>query len=265
MPGFGAFERRISAVDSLLCVGLDPAPERLPEAVARTEEPRIAFNRRIIEATHEYTAAYKPNLAFYEDPSGWAALEATVRAAHEHDVPVVLDAKRGDVGHTAARYAELLEHTGAEAITVSPYLGTDGIRPFLDHGAVFLLCRTSNPSAGDLQSLTLADGTTVYERVADLAAEIDGAIGLVVGATAPSELVELRARVPDLPFLVPGVGAQGGDLEEAARTARASGVGLVNSSRGIIFAGESSEGDAFFEAAGRAAASLRDGLRAAAD
>lgn len=263
MGGFGSFEERIDNIDSLVCVGLDPDPDRLPETARRASQPRTAFNREIIQATHAYAAAYKPNLAFYEDPDGWDVLEETVRMAHDRDVPVVLDGKRSDVGHTATRYASLLERTGADAVTVSPYLGSDGIRPFLERGAVFVLCRTSNESATEFQELTLTSGDLLYERVADRVAELDGPVGLVVGATAPSELCGLRDRVPSLPFLVPGVGAQGGDLGTAARTAAGSGVGLVNSSRGIIFAGETESGAAFYEAAGRAARRLRDELRAA--
>ncbi|MFB6138635.1 MAG: orotidine-5'-phosphate decarboxylase [Halobacteriaceae archaeon] len=269
-----AFERladRVASVDSLVCVGLDPDPDRLPPAVQGAENPRLAFNRRIVDATHEYAAAYKPNAAFYEDPAGWHALAGTVEAAHGHDVPLVLDAKRGDVGHTAARYADLLADTGADAITVSPYLGRDGIEPFLEHGAAFVLCRTSNPGGADLQECALAGGDLLYELVADLVAGLDGEAGLVVGATAPAELRAIRERVPGLPFLVPGVGAQSGDAVAAAECAPAAegpfaGAGVVNSSRGIIFAGEAegATGDDFFRAAGEAARDLRDRLRTGA-
>ncbi|MFB6217868.1 MAG: orotidine-5'-phosphate decarboxylase, partial [Halobacteriaceae archaeon] len=199
----GFFDRladRIAAVDSVVSVGLDPDPDRVPC-------PRWEFNRRIIEATHEYAAAYKPNAAFYEDPDGWRALERTVEYAHEYGVPVVLDAKRGDIGNTARQYARVLD--SADAVTVNPYLGEDSLAPFLDaDGGVFVLCRTSNPGGGDLQECELATGERLYERVADLAAGWDdGEVGLVVGATAPAELARIRERVPNLPFLVPGVGA----------------------------------------------------------
>jgi orotidine-5'-phosphate decarboxylase len=262
----GFFERladRIDAVDSLVSVGLDPDPDRLP-AFLDAELPRLEFNRRIIEATHEHAAAYKPNAAFYEDPDGWRALAATVECAHDHGVPVVLDAKRADIGNTARQYARVLDE--ADAITVNPYLGGDALEPFLarEGAGVFVLCRTSNPGGADLQGRELADGEQVYERVADLAAEWDaGNVGLVVGATAPAELRAVRERVPDLPFLVPGVGAQGGDARAAAECATARGAGLVNSSRGIIFAGEGTDdATAYFRAAGEAAGDLRDRLAA---
>ena len=260
MSFFETLGERIASVDSLVSVGLDPDPDRLPPSVADADLPRWAFNRRIIDATHEYAAAYKPNAAFYEDPDGWRALQETVAYAHGNDVPVLLDAKRADIGNTARQYANLLEWV--DAITVNPYLGGDSLQPFLSkpEKGVFVLCRTSNAGGADLQDLALEDGPTVYERVADLAASWNehGNVGLVVGATAPEELETLRERVPELPFLVPGVGAQGGDIEAAATAGPADGVGLVNSSRGIIFAGEDSEDWA--RAAGVAARRLRDRL-----
>jgi orotidine-5'-phosphate decarboxylase len=260
MSFFADLGTRIERIDSVVSVGLDPDPARLPDSVADADLPRWAFNRRIIDATHEYAAAYKPNAAFYEDPDGWRALRETVAYAHGKDVPVLLDAKRGDIGNTARQYADLLEYV--DAITVNPYLGGDSLQPFLsrtDKG-VFVLCRTSNPGGADIQDRELADGRTVYERVADLAADWNehGNVGLVVGATAPDELESLRERVPAIPFLVPGVGAQGGDVEAAATAGLADGVGLVNSSRGIIFAGESSPD--WERAAGTAARRLRDEL-----
>jgi len=260
MTFFEDLETRIDRIGSVLSVGLDPDPARLPAAVTDADLPRWAFNRRIIDATHEYAAAYKPNAAFYEDPDGWRALKETVAYAHGKDVPVLLDAKRGDIGNTARQYAELLDEV--DAITVNPYLGGDSLQPFLSKSdkGVFVLCRTSNPGGADIQDRELADGRTVYEQVADLAAGWNehGNVGLVVGATAPEELESLRERVPDLPFLVPGVGAQGGDAEAAATAGLAGGVGLVNSSRGIIFAGEGSED--WERAAGVAARRLRDRL-----
>ncbi|MGM0371544.1 MAG: orotidine-5'-phosphate decarboxylase [Halobacteriota archaeon] len=262
MSFFTDLADRIDRIDSVVSVGLDPDPARLPDSVRDTDLPRFAFNRRIIDATHEYAAAYKPNAAFYEDPDGWRALRETIAYAHGKDVPVLLDAKRGDIGNTARQYADLLEH--ADAITVNPYLGGDSLQPFLSKAekGVFVLCRTSNPGGADLQDRELAEGRTVYERVADLAAGWNehGNVGLVVGATAPDELEALRDRVPELPFLVPGVGAQGGDIEAAATAGLADGVGLVNSSRGIIFAGE--DGPNWERAAGVAAKRLRDELNA---
>jgi orotidine-5'-phosphate decarboxylase len=275
----GFFDRlrdRIAATDSVICVGLDPHPDRLPGAVADADLPRWAFNRRVIDATHAHAAAYKPNVAFYEDADGWRALAETVAYAHGKDVPVVLDAKRGDIGSTARQYATLLDD--ADAITVNPYLGRDSLEPFLqrEEKGVFVLCRTSNPGGADLQDRELESGEAVYERVAALADlwNTNGNVGLVVGATAPDELEAVRELVPDLPFLVPGVGAQGGDAEAAVEFGLANGVGLVNSTRGIIFAGEAAVGaagddvtaalaDQYFAAAGDAAKRLKRRLATA--
>ena len=261
----GFFDRlatRIEAVDSVVSVGLDPDPSRLPDHLGEYDLPRWAFNRRIIDATHEHAAAYKPNAAFYEDPDGWRALRETVAYAHGKDVPVLLDAKRGDIGNTARQYAGLLDDDGlnADAITVNPFLGRDSLEPFLSRSdsGVFVLCRTSNAGGADVQGLELASGEPVYERVAVLADVWNdaGNVGLVVGATTTDELADVREVVPDIPFLVPGVGAQGGDAEAAVEYGLADGVGLVNSSRGIIFAGED-QGEDFAAAAGQAAKRLK--------
>ncbi|HMB50236.1 MAG TPA: orotidine-5'-phosphate decarboxylase [Natronoarchaeum rubrum] len=271
------FERladRIDAVDSVVSVGLDPDPDRLPEHLLDRDLPRWAFNRRIIDATHEHAAAFKPNAAFYEDPDGWRALEETIAYAKGKDVPVILDAKRADIGNTTRQYADLLDDEAdgpaADAITVNPYMGRDSLQPFLDKEdkGVFILCRTSNPGGADIQDLELAEGDLVYERVAALADGWNGNdnVGLVVGATTPDELEEVREQVPDIPFLVPGVGSQGGDAEAAVEHGLADGVGVVNSSRGIIFAWEddqsrrrATEGDEeqFAGASGEAARRLR--------
>ena len=262
------FERlgdRIETVGSVVSVGLDPDPDRLPSFVADADLPRWAFNRRIIDATHEHAACYKPNAAFYEDADGWRALEETIAYAHGKDVPVLLDAKRGDIGNTARQYAQILDL--ADGITVNPYMGRDSLAPFIqrtDKG-VFVLCRTSNPGGADLQNLELESGEPLYERVAALADvwNVDDNVGLVVGATNPDELEAIRDVVPEIPFLVPGVGAQGGDAEAAVEFGLADGVGLINSSRGIIFAGENdgrggmpTESE-YFGAAGRAAKRLK--------
>ena len=261
---FEDLRARIEAVDSVVSVGLDPDPARLPDAVADHDLPRWAFNRRIIDATEAHAACYKPNLAFYEDPDGWRALRETVAYAHGRGVPVLLDAKRADIGNTARQYAKLLDDRGnglaADAITVNPYLGRDSLEPFLARAekGVFVLARTSNPGAADFQNLLVGNDKRLYEYVAQRAAEWNerGNVGLVVGATAPEELEAVRELVPDLPFLVPGVGAQGGDAEAAVEFGLADGVGLINSSRGIIFAGEESSQD-FDRAAGEAAKRLK--------
>ena len=272
MRFFETLAARIESTDSVVSVGLDPDPSRLPDSVADADLPRWAFNRRIIDATHEHAACYKPNAAFYEDADGWRALRETIAYAHGKDVPVLLDAKRADIGNTTRRYAAALDH--ADAITVNPYLGRDSLQPFLDRAekGVFVLCRTSNPGGSDLQDLELASGEPLYERVAALADvwNANENVGLVVGATAPEELAEVRDIVPEIPFLVPGVGAQGGDAEAAvehglaARPDAAVDVGLVNSSRGIIFAGEESsrpdDEATYFGAAGDAAKRLKKRL-----
>ena len=261
MTFFEDLAARVRAVDSVVSVGLDPDPDRLPAHLRDHDLPRWAFNRRIIDATHEHAACYKPNAAFYEDSDGWRALRETVAYAHGKDVPVLLDAKRGDIGNTARRYADLLDT--ADAITANPYMGRDSLEPFLDRAekGVFLLCRTSNPGGVDVQDLELASGEPLYERVAALADtwNRNGNVGLVVGATQSEELAALREIVPDVPFLVPGVGAQGGDAEAAVEHGLADGVGLVNSSRGIIFAGED-QGEKFHRASGQAAKRLKERL-----
>jgi orotidine-5'-phosphate decarboxylase len=263
MNFFDGLADRIATADSVVSVGLDPDMDRIPDHLLDEDLPRWAFNRRIIDATHEHAAAYKPNAAFYEDADGWRALRETVAYAHGKDVPVLLDAKRADIGNTARQYAGSLDDLGADAITVNPYLGRDSLEPFLSRAeaGVFVLCRTSNAGGADLQDLELESGEPLYERVAALADvwnEHDN-VGLVVGATAPEELEEVREIVPDMPFLVPGVGAQGGDAEAAVEHGLADGVGLVNSSRGIIFAGED-QGENFGDAAGQAAKRLKKRL-----
>ena len=260
---FDRLRDRITRVDSVVSVGLDPDPARLPDHLHEYDLPRWAFNRRIIDATHEHAAVFKPNAAFYEDADGWRALRETVAYAHGKDVPVLLDAKRADIGNTARQYAEVLDYV--DAITVNPYLGEDALQPFLSQSeaGVFVLCRTSNPGGMDFQHLELAAyDRRLYEHVAERAAGWNdqyGNVGLVVGATAPDELEAIRERVPELPFLVPGVGAQGGDAEAAVEYGlNDEGVGLVNSTRGIIFAGE--ESPEWASAAGDAARRLRDRL-----
>lgn len=245
--------------DSLLCVGLDPDPAKIPESLRRGPQPIFAFNRAIVDATADLVCAYKPQIAHYAAEGAEDELRATIAYIHERcpGVPVILDSKRGDIGSTAAMYArEAFARYGADAVTVNPYLGTDGLKPFLDYAdkGVVILCRTSNPSARELQDVAVGTGK-LYHHVARLAVSQWNAHGnalLVVGATYPQELGEIRALVGDMPLLVPGIGAQGGDVEAAVRHGRdAHGTGMiVNSSRGILFAGQG-EG---FAAAARAAA-----------
>jgi orotidine-5'-phosphate decarboxylase len=234
------------AADSLVCVGLDPDPVKLPPDIARDSQPLLAFGRRIVDATRGLAAAYKPQVAFYSALGKEEELAATIVYIRERapQALIILDAKRNDIGNTAEAYArEAFDRYGADAVTVSPYMGEDSVAPFLarpDRGAA-LLCRTSNPGARDFQDL-LVDGAPLYARVAARAAARWNAqrnLMLVVGATYPAEMAELRRAHPELWFLVPGIGAQGGDLDEAlAAGLDASGGGLlINSSRAIIYAG----------------------------
>jgi orotidine-5'-phosphate decarboxylase len=230
----------------LLCVGLDPDLAKFPEDLAREASSIAAFDRRIIDATADFAAAYKPQIAFYSALGAEEQLASSIRYIRKR-VPaalVILDAKRGDIGNTAAAYVhEAFERYGADAVTVNPYMGEDSVRPFLaraDRGAV-VLCKTSNSGARDFQDLMLG-GLPLYRHVAKHAAEHwndHGNLMLVVGATVPREMAELRQAHPELPFLVPGVGAQGGDLEEllsAGLDAHGAGL-LISASRSIIYAG----------------------------
>tara|TARA_A100001037_G_scaffold304753_1_gene342603 strand:- start:2251 stop:3048 length:798 start_codon:yes stop_codon:yes gene_type:complete len=260
MTFFEQLSNRIKSIDSILCIGLDPNPLNLPDHLQDDDLPSWSFNRRIIDATHSYAAAYKPNAAYYETPNGWISLIETIAYAHGKGVPVILDAKRADIGNTAHQYAKILDIV--DAITVNPYMGLDSLSPFLSRSdtGVFILCRTSNPGGSDLQNLQLSNGSPLYEHVARLAHSWNEQknIGLVVGATNPSELKKVREIAPDLPFLVPGIGAQNGDVESAAKYCLSSNkIGLVNSSRSIIFAGS---GDTFDKAAGDAAKRARNML-----
>lgn len=250
--------------NSLVCVGLDPELEKIPAHLRGLPQPIFEFNRRIVDATAEYACCYKPQFAHYAALGAEDQLVATIRYIHQNhpDLPVILDSKRGDIGSTAAKYAqESFERYGADAVTVNPYLGFDSIEPYLKWAGrgVIILCRTSNPGARDFQDLE-AGGKRLYRHVAERVARDWNAGGqcmLVIGATYPQELAEIRAIVGDLPFLVPGVGAQGGDVEAAVRAGRtADGLGMVlNSSRGIIYAGG---GEGFADASRVAARTLRD-------
>jgi uridine monophosphate synthetase len=262
---FSLLERRVDDCSSLLCVGLDPHPSDLPAATA---EAALAFSLNLIRATARHAAVFKPNAAFFElyGPEGWAALREVIAAvAGESErqgsrILVLLDAKRGDIASTAEAYARsVFENLGAHAVTLNPYLGKDSIDPFLGfkERGVFLLCKTSNPGAADLQDLPVpgpepGSSEPLHVRVARMAQEWNtgGNIGLVVGATQPEALRRVRAAAPHLWFLAPGVGTQGGDLRAALKAGlRADGKGmLITVSRGIARAPDPA----------RAAAELRD-------
>ena len=263
---------RWQQADSLVCVGLDPDPAKFPDAFVDDEDALFSFCRDIVDATAPYACAFKPQIAYFAAHNGGEAalqrLVAHINGAHP-DVPVILDAKRGDIGSTAAQYAvEAFERYGADAVTLNPYMGRDSADPFLqynDRGCVFL-CHTSNPGARDFQELTVPDGSgggePLYQRIARTIAgewNADGNCALVVGATFPEELKVIRGIVGDMPLLIPGIGAQGGDIEAVVRNGRtADGTGLViNSSRGILYA---SSGAGYAEAAADAARDLRDAI-----
>ncbi len=256
-------DTRVRAVGSVLCLGLDPTIEGLPAGFSHDLAGLERFSALLLEAAAPHAAAVKPNLAFFEayGSAGIAALER-LRATLPADLPVIADAKRGDIGSTAARQAvALFDGLGADAVTVNPYLGAEAVRPLLERldRFAYLLCRTSNPGAGELQDLVVAadpgsgaPSERLHERVARLATGWGpgGTVGLVVGATAPGELAAIRSIAPGLPFLVPGVGAQGGDIDgvlvrgpatESPGRAVAGGALLVNVSRGIV-AGASPDG-----------------------
>lgn len=248
---------------SLLCVGLDTEPSLIPNYFSVLE-----FNRQIIDATKDLVCAYKPNLGFYEAQGieGMEILQETVHYIPD-DIPVIADAKRGDIGNTAKGYAKaIFEIFGFDAVTVSPYLGLDSLEPFTAYAdkGVFVLCRTSNPGAVDFQSLeceTENGKRPLYEIIARKVSElnINSNVGLVVGATYPEELRSVRALQPEMPFLIPGIGAQGGDLEKTVRygTDRHGEKAVINSSRQILYA---SRGNDFAEAARRVAGETRDNI-----
>jgi orotidine-5'-phosphate decarboxylase len=249
---------------SLVCVGLDPEPEKLPAKLRGSRQALFEFNCQIVDATAPFACCFKPQFAHYAALGAEDQLQATIRYIHDRHpgMQVILDSKRGDIGSTAAKYAEeSFVRYEADAVTVNPYLGFDSVEPFLqwrDRG-VIVLCRTSNPGAKDFQDLE-SSGKRLYRHVAETVANQWNAAGncmLVIGATYPTELAEIRAVVGDMPFLVPGVGAQGGDVAAAVGAGKTSnGLGLVlNSSRAILYA---SGGEDFAAAAGSAARALRD-------
>ena len=250
--------------NSLLCVGLDPDPAKFPSHLKNKPEAIFDFCKGIVDATAGLVCCFKPQIAYFSAHRAEDQLEALI--AHIHDnhpgIPVILDAKRGDIGNTAEQYAkEIFERYKADAITVNPYMGKDSVDPYLaypDKG-VILLCRTSNPGGSDLQFLDVG-GKKLYEHVAELIAtkwNTSGQCALVVGATYPDEIARVREITGDMPLLVPGIGAQGGDVEatvKAGCTAKGTGL-IINSSRAILYAGKDEN---FAEAAHQAARETRD-------
>jgi len=253
---------------SYVCVGLDTDLARIPGSVSgSTYERMVSFNRAIVDATGEYAAAYKLNSAFYESQGaeGIEALRDTI-GNMPADVCVILDAKRGDIGNTARHYAQsVFSVMGAGAVTVNPYMGIDSVEPFLadESKGCFILCATSNKGGDDFQKRILDDGRPLYMHVAStiVSWNTKGNAGMVIGATRPEELAAIRAIAPDVPFLIPGIGAQGGDLEQTVSAGIGAGraPALINSSRGIIF---SSDGPDFADSARRECRRLRDAVNA---
>lgn len=250
--------------DSLVCVGLDPEPAKFPAHLREQPDAVFDFCAAIVDATADLVCAFKPQIAHFAALRAEDTLERLITHIHEKHpgVPVILDAKRGDIGSTAQHYAsEAFDRYRADAVTLNPYLGRDSIQPFLDHAdkGVILLCRTSNPGGADFQALDCG-GMPLYLRVAETIARdwnANNNCSLVTGATWPEELGKVRALVGDMPLLVPGIGAQGGDVEAVlhhGRTADGSGL-MISSSRAILYAGN---GEDFAQAARSAALELRD-------
>lgn len=252
--------------NSLLCVGLDPDPAKFPAQLKGRDDAIFEFCAAIVDATADLVCSFKPQIAYFAARRAEDQLEALIAHIHEKHpgIPVILDSKRGDIGSTAEQYAiEAFERYKADAVTVNPYMGRDSVDPYLaypDKG-VILLCRTSNPGGSDLQFLE-TNGEKLYERVARLASQewnTSGQISLVVGATFPAEIARVREIVGDVPLLVPGIGAQGGDIEatvKAGCTKNATGL-MINSSRAILYAGKDEQ---FAVAARKVAQETRDAI-----
>ena len=263
---------------SLLCVGLDPEPSKFPAGLKGDASKIYDFCAKMVDATADLAISFKPQIAYFAAHRAEDQLEklmAHMRRTAPH-VPVILDAKRGDIGATAEQYAiEAFERYGADAVTLSPFMGFDSVQPYLKHHGkgAFLLCRTSNPGGDDLQNQRLASvegQPLMYEHIAKLAQgpwNVNGQLGLVVGATYPAEIERVRSLAPTLPLLIPGVGAQGGDAVATIKAGyrqsngATTGAVIVSSSRAILYA---SSGDNFAQAARQEAMRTRDVLRAAA-
>lgn len=257
---------------SLLMVGLDPDPKRFPQELKNNSQAIKEFCIKIIDATAEFVCGFKPQIAYFAAHSAEDQLEdicAYIKDNYPH-LPIVLDAKRGDIGSTASQYArEAFERYQADAVTVNPYMGRDSIEPYLEYQdkGVIILCRTSNVGGADLQDIRLANGTPLYLHIADQVARVwntNGQCALVVGATYPEEIDQVRRRVGDMPLLIPGIGIQGGDIRatvHAGRTANGTGM-MINSSRAILYA---SAEDNWQDAAAKTARATRSAIRAALD
>ena len=260
----GAWQRN----NSLLCVGLDPDIKRFPAELAQQPDAIFSFCKAIIDASADLACAFKPQIAYFAALRAEDQLEAIcayLKSTYPH-IPIVLDAKRGDIGATAEQYArEAFERYNADAVTLNPYMGFDSIAPYLEwqERGVIILCRTSNPGGSDLQFLQV-DGKPLYQHVADLVANHwnkNGQCSLVVGATFPQELAQVRQIVGDMPMLVPGIGAQGGDIAatvQAGKTAKGTGM-MINSSRAILYATPIGD-ENFAQAARRVALETRDAI-----
>jgi orotidine-5'-phosphate decarboxylase len=271
--GQGGFRAQLAAAQarngSMLCVGLDPEPARFPADWKNDPRRIFDFCAAIVEATKDLACAFKPQIAYFAAQRAEDQLERLVAHIHRSapDVPVILDAKRGDIGATAEQYArEAFERYSADALTLSPFMGLDSLEPYMRHSGkgLILLCRTSNPGGSDLQAQTLADGSKLYEHIARLAAgewNRGGQLGLVVGATFPAEVARVRELAPTLPLLIPGIGAQGGDAEATVRAGwRPDAPIIVSSSRAILYASDDAH---FATAARRVALATREQLQAA--
>lgn len=258
--------------NTMLCVGLDPDLTRLPPSLSGRGGAILAFCREIVDATADLVCAFKPQIAYFAAARAEDQLEQLIDHIHRNHpgIPVILDAKRGDIGSTAEQYAlEAFERYGADAVTVNPYMGFDSIEPYLKYPdkGVIVLCRTSNPGGSDLQFLQVSEAEKesepLYQRVARLAAtqwNKTGQMALVVGATFPQEIAKVREIVGDMPLLIPGIGAQGGDIEQTVQAGQAKAM-MINSSRAILYA---SQGSDFAKSAREVAIQTRDALRAAA-
>ena len=257
-----------TANNSLLCVGLDPDLAKLPAQLRDAPDGITTFCTRIIDATADLVCAFKPQIAYFGALGAEKQLEDICRYVRENypHIPLILDAKRGDIGATATQYArEAFERYGADAVTVNPYMGSDSVEPYMEWSerGVIILCRTSNAGGSDLQFLNV-DGKPLYQHEARLVADkwnANGQCALVVGATFPEELAQVRAIVGDMPLLVPGIGAQGGDIEatvKSGRTYNGSGM-MINSSRAILYAAARANED-FAAAASRVALETRDAI-----